>query len=208
MPEIINRVSSEAVRKATGKTWDEWLATLDQEGAGEMPHKEIARLLSDKGYIENAWWCQMVANGYELARGRRVTGETISAGFEIGVRKTYAVSPQKAWELITQPAGMKIWLGNVSKLPLVKGQTYQTEVGTKGEIRSIAPGKRLRLTWQPSDRQTPSTVQVSNDQGGNNTTIGFHQEKLAGEKEREEMRAHWKEVLDKLQELIESSGKV
>jgi hypothetical protein len=44
MPEIINRISSEAVRKATGKTWDEWLATLDQKVAGEMPHKGIARL--------------------------------------------------------------------------------------------------------------------------------------------------------------------
>ena len=52
-----------------------------------MPHKEIARLLFEKGYIENGWWGQMVTVGYEYARGRRIVGQPETTGFEI-VAKT------------------------------------------------------------------------------------------------------------------------
>ena len=160
MPDTVNRVSSDAVKKATGKTWDEWLVILDKEGARQMFHKEIARFLRDKGYIKSGWWSQMVANGYEISIGRRTIGQTISAGFEIGVRKTFQVSPEKVWECLTQTKGMKIWLGTVSQLQLIRGQTYQTADGTRGEIRSVLPGQRLRLTWLPLNQQTPSTIQV------------------------------------------------
>ena len=39
------RISEAAVRKATGKSWDEWFDLLDSEGADALPHKQIARLL-------------------------------------------------------------------------------------------------------------------------------------------------------------------
>ena len=39
------KISDAAVRKATGKSWDEWFAVLDSEGADALPHKQIARLL-------------------------------------------------------------------------------------------------------------------------------------------------------------------
>jgi len=35
-------VGSEAVERATGKGWDEWLRVLDRAGAKTMTHKEIA----------------------------------------------------------------------------------------------------------------------------------------------------------------------
>jgi len=202
MTEVINRVSSKALEKATGRSWDEWLSVLDEEGADKLPHKEIARLLKDKGYIENSWWCQMVANGYEIARGLRVIGETISSGFEIGVRKSLLIPADEAWGLITGPRGLAVWLGSISELNLTKGQTYRTAEGTAGEVRSISPGKRLRLTWQPGQLQNPSTLQLTITPNGKKTTISFHQEKLASETERDLMRRHWQKVLDRLEELI------
>ena len=68
------RISDAAVRKATGKSWDEWFAVLDSAGADALPHKQIARLLFDKGYIASHWWCQTVTVAYEYARGKRVLG--------------------------------------------------------------------------------------------------------------------------------------
>lgn len=32
----LNRVSSDAIKKATGKTWDEWVVILDKLGPGEI----------------------------------------------------------------------------------------------------------------------------------------------------------------------------
>src|SRR5438477_4460827 len=84
-------VGSDAVMRATGKGWNEWLDLLDREGAKQMPHKDIALFLSRKCGVPN-WWSQMVPVGYEQARGLRdvyqhADGYAANASrtFEVGV---------------------------------------------------------------------------------------------------------------------------
>ena len=174
---------------------------LDSEGADALPHKQIARLLYDKSYIASSWWCQMVTVEYERARGKRALGETESAGFEIGVQKTLPLTPEQAWDLLTQPEGRALWLGAVPSLHWQKHAAYETAEGTRGEIRSFTPGKHVRLTWQPPHFSTPSTLQISLIPSGTKTALRFHQEKLPSAEAREQMRAHWRDVLQKLAEL-------
>ena len=195
------RISDAAVRKATGKGWDEWFALLDSEGAESMPHKQIARMLHEKGYIASGWWCQMVTVGYEYARGRRVLGRTASANFQVGVQKTLPLSPEDSWSLIMGSEGRALWLGTIADLRWEKGAAFATAEGTRGEIRSFTPGKRIRLTWQPTHFATPAVLQVSVTPSGKKTALLFHQEKLADAETREQMRAHWREVLAQLAEL-------
>ncbi len=198
------KISDAAVRKATGKGWDEWFALLDSEGAEALPHKQVAQMLHDKGYIASGWWCQMVTVEYERARGKRVLGGTESAGFQIGVQKTLPLSPEEAWALIVEPAGRALWLGTVPELRWEKGAAYETAEGARGEIRSFTPQKLVRLTWQPPDFPAPSTLQVYLEPSGKKTAVRFHQEKLASAEAREEMRVHWRVVLQKLAEFAES----
>ena len=200
------RISDAAVRKATGKSWDEWFAVLDSAGADALPHKQIARLLFDKGYIASHWWCQTVTVAYEYARGKRVLGRTESVGFEIGVQKSLPLTPAQAWDLLTQPAGRALWLGTVPCLRWQKHAAYRTAEGTRGEIRSFTPGKHLRLTWQPPHFPFPSTLQVSLTPSGQKTALRFHQEKLDSAETREQMRAHWRGVLRNLTELARRMG--
>ena len=54
------------VKKQTGRTWAEWVRTLDEARAMEMPHREIARFVSSLG--TPSWWTQMVTVGYERIR--------------------------------------------------------------------------------------------------------------------------------------------
>ncbi len=198
------KISDAAVRKATGKGWDAWFALLDSEGAAALPHKQIASMLHDKGYIASGWWCQMVTVEYERARGKRVLGGTAKAEFQIGVQKTLPLSLEEAWALIVEPAGRALWLGSVPNLRWEKGEVYATAEGTRGEIRSVHPSKLLRLTWQPPHFPTPSTLQVHLESRGHKTALQFHQEKLASAEVREEMRAHWREALQRLAELANS----
>lgn len=198
------KVSEAAVRKATGKGWDEWFALLDSEGADALPHKQVARMLHEKGYIASGWWCQMVTVEYERARGKRVLGGTENAGFQIGVQKTLPLTAEDAWNLITQPEGLALWLGTVSDLRWEKRAAYETAEGTRGEIRSFTPGKLVRLTWQPAGFAAPSTLQVYLEPSGKKTAVLFHQEKLDSTETREQMRAHWREVLQRLEELAEA----
>lgn len=198
------KISDAAVRKATGKGWNAWFALLDSEGADALPHKQVAQMLHEKGYITSGWWCQMVTVEYERARGKRVLGGTENVGFQIGVQKTLPLTSEDAWNLITQPEGLALWLGTVSDLRWEKRAAYETAEGTRGEIRSFTPGKLVRLTWQPAGFAAPSTLQVYLEPSGKKTAVLFHQEKLDSAATREQMRAHWREVLQKLAELVEA----
>lgn len=80
--------SDEAVKKATGKSWNEWFEILDSEKAFEMPHKDITRMLYDRGYIKSGWWCQSVTVGYEQKIGRRVAGQISEGNFSTAISKT------------------------------------------------------------------------------------------------------------------------
>ena len=81
--ETYGGISSAAVKKATGKTWREWLALLDKAQADKLPHKDIARWLQEKHRLAD-WWGQMVTVGYEQARGLRLKHQKPD-GFEISV---------------------------------------------------------------------------------------------------------------------------
>lgn len=184
-----NRTSDEAVSKATGKGWKEWFKIIDRAGGAEMAHKDIARYLYDEEGV-SGWWAQCVTVGYEFARGRRVTGETADAGFEVGVHKTVEISKTAAWKTITSTRWMARWLYAAPKL--VEKRPFSNEK-VVGEVRVMRPGERLRLAWKPTGWKQGSTVQIRVGNAPNGKTrIGFHHEKLADAKMRERMRAHWK----------------
>ena len=201
MEQRFSGVSSEAVRKATGRDWYEWTEFLDGLGALGKNHKEIVALLAGPGELSNGWWQQSVAVGYEQARGLRVVGQTSDADFQIGVQRTLPVPVDKAWKLLVEGPGRDIWLGKVEGLELRKGEQYRTAEGVRGEIRSVASGQRVRLTWRRADLTQDSTLQVYLGDLGEKTSVRFHQERLSSLEERERMRAHWQEVLERLSEL-------
>lgn len=87
-------VTDEAVRKATGKSWAEWVEELDAAGAEKLTHAEIARMLLESKRVESAWWCQSVTVGYEYAKGRRIRGQVADGGYQVGVSRILPVSPQ------------------------------------------------------------------------------------------------------------------
>jgi hypothetical protein len=77
----LNGISSAAVHKATGRTWEEWLPLLDKTGAKKLPHREIAEVVAGK-FAVRPWWSQMVTVGYEQARGLREKHQT-AKGYQV-----------------------------------------------------------------------------------------------------------------------------
>jgi uncharacterized protein YndB with AHSA1/START domain len=132
----------------------------------------------------------------------RPVGQTKDVGFQIGVRRTIATTPQAAWDLLTSPAGRKIWLGQAPRLTFEPGQTYRTRDGAVGEVRVVNPGGHMRLTWQPTGWEKPSLIQVRVTPSGGKTVISFHQEHLRGPAERAQMHARWVAALDALEAML------
>jgi uncharacterized protein YndB with AHSA1/START domain len=203
-------ISDEAVKKATGKSWAQWFSLLDKAGAKDWPHKQIAQFLQENNYIKKGkewpanrsfsegWWGQSVTVGYEYQIGRRIKGQTKDSGFEIGVQKTLSMLPYEVWKLITSSKGVKVWLGETGELKFKPGERYQTKHGISGEIRTVRVSERMRLTWQPTGWDKPSTLQIYLTPATTGTSVLFHQEKLSDAKTRAKMKQHWQAVLNKL----------
>jgi hypothetical protein len=173
-------ITSAAVKKATGQTWVEWLALLDRAGARKMAHREIVRLLQARPKLSD-WWRQMVAVGYEQARGLRIKHQKAD-GFEISVTQTIVAPVDRAFAAWKDAALREKWL---PRTPLT--------------VRKATPHKSIRILW--SDRTSlsvnfwpkgPLKCQVVPEHG-----------KLTTPESAEEMKAYWTEKLEALRAFLE-----
>ena len=190
-----SRLSSDTVRESTTRDWAEWVEVLDAAGARDWKHAElVAHLERAHPEVPSGWWRQSVAVGYEQATGQREVGETSAGGFQIGVQRTTSLPLDAAWDLLTSRPDL--WLGG--PVAFEKGAVYEVP-GARGEIRVVRPGSRLRLTWQPDDWAAPATLQLTVSQPREGRTVlHVHLEKLPDAASREQMREHWRAVLDRL----------
>lgn len=168
-------ISSEAVKKATGKNWNDWIKLLDKAGAKEMTHKEIAQMIYDKHEI-SGWWSQMVTVGYEQATGKRIKHQ-VSDGYSISVSKTFDAPVSKLYDYFSKPALRKKWLPeNVS-------------------IRTETKDKSMRMNWEDG-----KTILSINFYPKNNkkTQVVVQHEKLSNKTTAEKMKKFWKGKLETL----------
>ena len=101
------RMSDEAVKAKTGKTWKEWFAVLDKAGAKKMTHPEIARYLNSEQGLP-PWWQQMVT----VTTNRRAAGEKHQRpdGFEINISRTIKAPLAKLFKSVANEQARLTWL--------------------------------------------------------------------------------------------------
>ena len=174
------RMSDDAVKSKTGKTWSQWFKTLDAAGAKKMTHQEIARHLSAKAGV-GPWWTQMVAVTYEQARGLRDKHQK-PAGYEISVSRTIDAPVGKAFKAWTDEKTRQKWLS--SNLT----------------IRKATANKSLRVTWE--DGKTSLAVGFLSKGAGKSQVVAQHS-KLPDAKTAAKMKKFWSEALDRMKSLVE-----
>jgi uncharacterized protein YndB with AHSA1/START domain len=133
---------------------------------------------------------------------REHVGLTQAQGWEIGARRTFAVTGERAWQAVMTQPGLGCWLGHVHDLKPAKGVSFVTAEGGHGHIISFAEGSLIRLRWQPQGANHVTTVQVRVTPAGEKATISFHQERLTSAEERIRMRRYWAGALDRLGALL------
>ncbi|AMB59119.1 DUF4287 domain-containing protein [Microterricola viridarii] len=143
-------VSDDALAAATGKTWAEWFAILDAEGAAAWKHSAIARWL-DAHYPLGGWWAQGVTVGYEQARGIRLPGQRQDGSFEASVSKTLPLEQLPALDAVV--AALAEELGApASESRAAKYVTARWAMPVGSLLATIAPSKGGKssagLTWQ------------------------------------------------------------
>ena len=174
-------VSDATVRAKTGRSWAEWHALLDEAGARSMSHTEIARLLGSE-FDVGPWWRQMLAVGYERARGLRAKHETAS-GYQVGASRTIGVPIETLWAAWHDARRRRAWLGDVDLT-----------------VRKATEQKSMRITWQDG-----SHVDVLfTAKGDGKALVSVDHRRLPDAARVEEMRDFWKERLSVLKARLET----
>ena len=151
-------MSDTSVMKATGRELHEWFAVLDAHGARELPHKDIARLLTSD-YDVPGWWSQNVTVEYEKHIGRRETGQSQSGEYEATATRTL---PGTMDEVLDD------W---VERLPSVPGAAAFDGVGFVG-APSVSRTEKWRY-WRVSLADgSRVTVTISQKPGGPAVAVG------------------------------------
>lgn len=166
------RMSDDAVKKATGRTWAEWADVLDGRGAAGLAHGPIAELVA--AYGVSGWWSQMVTVGYEQMRGMRVEHET-TRGFSVSASKTVPVSAAAAFRLWNDPKQRARWLP-----------------GARLTIRKATPAKSLRITWDADGTNVDVGITAK---GARKSQISVEHAKLTDATAAERMQAFWRDRL-------------
>jgi len=170
-------IGDEAVKAKTGRTWEEWCKTLDRAGCMKMDHKSIAKYVYENFPGVGGWWSQMVAVGYEQARGLRRAHET-ATGFAVSVSRTIGAPVAKVYGTWKDKKQRAAWLAKPDFT-----------------VRKATANKSMRITWVDGR----SSLEVNfYSKGAGKSQIVVQHTKLASEPAVRRMRTFWSRELDKL----------
>ncbi len=116
------------IKRRTGRSWAEWVRTLDADNAAALPHRDIARIVKQKHGVAD-WWSQSVTVGYERIKGLREQGQRRGGAFEASKSKTFNHSPAAVFRAWSDAATRGKWLG------------------VEAKVRTATPPKTVRLQW-------------------------------------------------------------
>jgi len=174
-------MSDAAVQSKTGKTWREWLATLDKVGANKMTHRDIARLVHARYPKIGGWWAQMVTVGYEQARGLREVHQKVG-GYSASVSRTVAAPVGKLYKAWTDAGLRRRWLGSA-----------------KFTITTATRNKVLRIKWPEGDTRVGVYFLPK---GPRRCQMSLQHDRLAARSHVAQKKDFWGRAFARLTELV------
>lgn len=175
------RIGDVTVRERTGKSWEEWFALLDEAGAAERPHAEIARSLADEQGV-SGWWAQSITVEYEQARGLRDAGRRRDGTFAAGASRTISADAERVRDAFLDAELRDRWLPGIG-----------------AEIRSGAQDRAVRLDLADGTRLL-ATLDAA---GPSRTAVAVEQSRMTDPAAVAPAKAYWKGRLDALRALLE-----
>lgn len=178
-------MSDAAIRRRTGRGWEDWFALLDEWGAAQRTHSEIARWLREHQAI-GGWDAQSVTVSYERARGLRAVGERPD-GFWVTAQKTVAVPVGELYDAVVDESLREQWLPD-------------------GDLRdrTATRPKSARFDWGDG---TTRVIVGFLDKGEGRSALALEHERLADGAEAERMKAFWRARLGALKAQLEDRSR-
>jgi hypothetical protein len=176
--------SDETIRERTGRGWEEWFDLLDDWGAADKTHREIARWLAgQQGIHPLAWNAQAIAGSYERSRRGRQVGQH-EDGFTVTATKTVAVPVERLYDAFVDASLRAAWLPD-------------------GELRERTATKprSARFDWGGDGTRVHVSFAAK---GEAKSTAALSHERLRDGAEAERMKAFWRERVAGLKAVLEA----
>lgn len=168
-------LSDEAVRRGTGRGWDEWRDLVDAWPGHTDGHAAVAAWVHAEHGVEH-WWAQGVTNGWERITGRRLPGQMPDGTFTANKSATVAVDAAALRAaLLDDDARQDLFPGHAT--------TLRSRPASKTVRLAIGPGVAgVTLEARPDGR----------------TKVTVAHEKLPGHDHVDPWRFYWAQWLDAL----------
>lgn len=177
----------ESIERSTHKNWEEWLQFMDEIGAKDLTHHEIATQLLEEfdGKTDNiGWWAQSVTVAYEQYIGRRIPGQRPDGTFQTSVSKATQLDMQEL---------MDAWVAFAEKDGDVQALVAE-------EVR--VSGTEKRITWRTKGHDS-SSIRVTSEPKKNGTaSIIVNHMELQTHDLNLEAKAHWSAIIERFLEAI------
>lgn len=169
---MIRGQNTEAIAAATGRSWEDWRAVLDEAGAVDRPHAAIAELavsLMPEDLENPGWWAQGVAIGYEQHHGLRLPGQRSDGTFHASASRTVARpadAAMQAWRRLAEVR--EDFDGAAAEEPPTTSRTakrlhwrVRLDDGTRAAVsaEAVGDGERTRLAVQHERLDSPADVE-------------------------------------------------
>jgi hypothetical protein len=169
-------VDDDAVRRATGRGWNEWCDLIEGWPVRDQGHTAVAAHLGSALGL-NSWWAQTVTVGWERITGRRLPYQMADGTFTAGRSRTVAIDAAllRGW-LLDDAARAEMFPGHASAL------------------KSKATSKVLRLRMGDGT----VTFAVSRTRDGR-AKVAISHERLPSSAAADAWRFYWGEWLEALE---------
>jgi hypothetical protein len=169
-------MSDDKIAAKTGRTWREWVRTLDADAAAAMPHRSIAELVHTKHRVAD-WWAQTVTVGYERIKGLRERGQRRGGAYEAGKSKTFNVPVTVLFQAFADGAMRRRWMDGIDLV-----------------VRTATAPKSIRLQWP--DRTIVVVGFLA--KGPAKSSVSLVHTKLRDRTASDNAKKYWTERLDAL----------
>jgi hypothetical protein len=171
-------MSDSAVSSKTGRTWAQWVRTLDAAGAAALPHREIAKHVASFG--TPSWWTQMVTVGYERIRGLRAKGQLRGGSYQVSRSRTFPVSVETLFDAFVNARKRRRWLP------------------VRITVRTARPHKSVRMTWEGGTLALFGFTA----KGAAKSAVAVEHQKLPDRAAAAALRKAWDDYFDRLARIL------
>jgi len=172
-------VSTDAVMRRTGKSWDDWFEVLDTAGAQTLDQRGVIAILAQKHGI-GPWWQQMIAVGYESLRGKS-DKPPAPDGFHINSSCSLNAPVTRVFKLWNDAGERARWLAD-----------------DRFVVRGATADKVIRARWGKGT----SHVAVSFSEKSGRTEVSVEHHQIETSAAAEQMKAYWAKKLGLLDEAL------